>query len=111
MYFAGHILKASERESSEGDSSGDAVAKTGQKVLRSDSPTFKLPAGSLTIFMNLKIRYFLFYFVRVQALSCCWLRNSRLQVLLLMLNDFGVNCETYHWVDFSILQSQHCILF
>ena len=46
VYFAGHILKASERESSEGDSSGDAVAKTGQKVLRSDSPTFKLLAGS-----------------------------------------------------------------
>ena len=46
MYFAGHILKTSERESSEGDSSGDAVAKTGQKVLRSGSPTFTLPAGS-----------------------------------------------------------------
>ena len=46
MYFAGHILKPSERESSEGDSSGDAVAKTGQKVLQSDSPTFKLPARS-----------------------------------------------------------------
>ena len=46
MYFAGHILKPSERESSEGDSSGDAVAKIGRKVLRSDSPTFKLPAGS-----------------------------------------------------------------
>ena len=46
MYFAGHILKTSERESSEGDTSRDAVAKTGQKVLRSDPPTFKLPAGS-----------------------------------------------------------------
>ena len=49
MYFAGHILKTSERGSSEGDSSGDAVAKTGQKVLRSDSPTFKLPAGSVRL--------------------------------------------------------------
>ena len=47
VYFAGHVLKTSERESSEGDTSGDAVAKTGQKVLRSDPPTFKLPAGSL----------------------------------------------------------------
>ena len=49
MYFAGHVLKPSEkreRESSEGGSSGDTVAKTGQKVLRSDSPTFKLSAGS-----------------------------------------------------------------
>ena len=49
MYFAGHILKTSERESSEGDTSGDTVAKTGQKVLRSDPPTFKLPAGSTLV--------------------------------------------------------------
>ena len=46
VFCRSHFEDTGERESSEGDSSGGTVAKAGQKVLRSDSPTFKLPAGS-----------------------------------------------------------------